>query len=977
MMSHPPSRVVRLVFALCALAAAAPSAHAQLSSLDKVQLIEGLRKEGMGDLLKHLIATDPPTDPILARQVKINQLLLDYAEKGARIADAPDDQTAQRLAVERMKAFNDALDERRNLIKEFRDHEQRPTWQTDLAEQLLFEYLPEIKLRAMDFYEVGVPSAEQRQAYETAIPEALTQLSDADIRLFFLKGDLPRKPDFTKKYVDTGVFNRLMNEYGTLRTPYYLAHAAYYAALLPDSHPYYKNLGDPEVTRLIVQQKKTIAEERARLLDLAVMSLEKFVKDKSDQWSVRPVSVSLSGRAMVMVGKPQDANKPGNALDAGIALLDEASKANEPTVLDLVTKLAKAGALDRKGDTQGALDLLATLASHSMTKQDLLFRLLVVDQTHRVLLRRVQSLPAEKRAAALADAYEPYQKLLTDPSLKDNLQSFRAYIYRRWEENIPAGTDMGQVPSPVVAAIAQTQREKGQALLEQGTDESRKQARALIDKAISLNTDLLKRNDLNATTRAQSLFNLGVAIYYQERQPGNDLRAAGVFTDLAEQFPDQPMSEGAMTDAVSLTRGLFEKARDLEGVPAAYERAVNVLFEKYGASRTAENERIFFATEVLEPAGNHQRAAEVLAKVPVSHPAYFGAQLKLIFDLQQVYRQLAKPVDPKAKPATAPRTQGATPTRDEAAKTVIAEATRLLNESANPPGNNANVAALAKQANGWSRIILAEMAGDFENDANKALGILRDFEGKFGGDAELIRVMLEKRILLLLKANQLDEAVKEGSRMMTAFPDDAAPVVDKVISEVDKQNEQLNAAIGRELVERNLQALKAQKAKLSEMALKLSTMLQDWAIAKKLPGKQLLGVKLTYAKALRLNGKYDESIAVSEPLLKEFPKQADAIFGVAEAYFGKGSNPVNEAILREKALPAYIQITNGLRPENGKYPATWWNAQLRRLQVDDLTGKDVKNIPVQVRALQARDPNLGGDAFKTEFKRLEQKHSAL
>ena len=67
--------------------------------------------------------------------------------------------------------------------------------------------------------------------------------------------------------------------------------------------------------------------------------------------------------------------------------------------------------------------------------------------------------------------------------------------------------------------------------------------------------------------------------------------------------------------------------------------------------------------KVLEPAGRHTEAADVLARLPASHPDYFSAQRDLIVNLQAAYRKAGDDQ------------------REEIAKRTIAEASRLRREA--------------------------------------------------------------------------------------------------------------------------------------------------------------------------------------------------------------------------------------------------------------------------------------------------------
>ncbi len=248
---------------LAALGVFPQLAHAQARELNPDILIDALAEEGMSELLVHMVETEPLDDPITARQVKIAQYRILYHD------------TNRDLAA-RYEALDSAIDSTRKLIKDFPDHFERPIWQTDLAELLLVEFLQVRHNQAGLFYEFGIPTPEQRDAYEHAVVEALEATSSARLRLFQLRGAGGLGQERVNELKRSGVFSRLFEEYGEQRTPYFYAQAAYRVALLPDSNPYFANLGQ-RANPDIPQQAKTPKDERARLLTQAVDDLQKLI----------------------------------------------------------------------------------------------------------------------------------------------------------------------------------------------------------------------------------------------------------------------------------------------------------------------------------------------------------------------------------------------------------------------------------------------------------------------------------------------------------------------------------------------------------------------------------------------------------------------------------------------------------------------------------------------------------------------------
>ncbi len=113
------------------------------------------------------------------------------------------------------------------------------------------------------------------------------------------------------------------------------------------------------------------------------------------------------------------------------------------------------------------------------------------------------------------------------------------------------------------------------------------------------------------------------------------------------------------------------------------------------------------------------------------------------------------------------------------------------------------------------------------------MSTLSTFDKDFAGENELIQLMLQRRITWLLKQGKVDAAVVEAQRMMGQFPDSAAPVVDKVLTVLDQQMDELRKQIGAELVEANKQTMRDQIKQKADAAVKLAKMLSDWAAGQK------------------------------------------------------------------------------------------------------------------------------------------------
>lgn len=925
--------------------AAPPAALGQLSNLDPAQLIDGLAKEQMNDLLLRLVETEPLEDPVLGRQIEIAQLRLEYARLAAeadQARTAADPAHADELAAQSRQAFDRMLETARRLIDEFYGHEQRPIWQTDLAEMLLIEYLQVLHRDATAFYEFGVPTHGQRQAYDSAVVEALEAMTDADLRLFHLEGTLPREPDHTRKRLNTGLWTRMIDDYYHRRTQFHLAHAAYFTALLPDRHPYFANLNGPKNPK-IPQQRSEPGPERNRLLEVAQQRVERFASDLADTDGVRMAALCLSGRALLAQKR----------FDAAREALDKVIAAKEADRYELLARLGTAAALQGQGDDDNALDLLATLDGQPLVRSNLLYRLLVADLKHRVLLAGADRASPEDREQAVAIAYEhPYLDLLNDPSLGPSAAGLRRYVYGRWASSFSLDQDPDSLPVVVRMGIGEITRIEGQNLAiqadESGDGSLRQQAMAKLERAIAVNQTLRGPNVV-PSVRARGLFNLGLAQYWvQPTDAANLKNAAAILTGLADEMDEQPVAEEAIAYAVELLRTLHGVVPRPAGVDEAYRAACHVLFGKFPKIDAAGRERLYYGVAVLAADGRYAKAAELFQQVPFDHPDYFETQVEMLFALTKVFEQAE---------ATA---------RDRGRRELLEQVSRVQAEREHVGGSPR--AAAADRAVGAARLVHCDVA-IADSDVDEALKLLQGFERDFGGHEDLIAMALERRIVALAEADRIEELAQAASDMMDQFPDAAAAVIDRVLTEIDPKIEQLRTEAAAAIAEPHKQRLLEKQKKLSATASLLADKLVDWARGQDFNREQMLPFELIRAKVLRLAGQGIQAVGFLEPLIKAHPDDASVIHQYAESLFSVG----DEQSLT-LAAHHYDRLIQGLAPPPAP-PDIWWNAWMRRLQINDRLEHDTVVITTRVRQLETTDANLGGPRYRDEFERLAQKHA--
>ncbi len=915
-------------------------------------LIDALAQEGMGELLLHLVETEKPSDAATARQVEIAGLRIDYQRlsAGAGRAASHDPREAEALREQAGQAFAKLTDATRALIRDFYDNDQRPIWQTDLAQSLIIDQLHGLNNSAPLFAEFGVTTPEQRDALATLGPEVLALLGDAQLRLFNLRGEVGRDPARSQQLQANGLFFRLFDEYDQRRTPYYLAYAANLVARLPDGAPYFS---DPDAAAMRIPYRESDPQrERARLLELAERELDKVEGKLGDGLGVRDAAIALRGRVLLA----------RNRADQAIEVVDELLSGEQRGITWLTAKLTRAAALHEKGLTEQALQELRELSGDPAVTGDLRFSLLVTDLTHRVMLAEAKRLPPNRRDEAVAAGYQPYLALLSGPYTGEQMQGLRDFIYKRWEASLSDAQGVDALPPLVRLAVSQVLRQQGQTINTQldgpqavrgmSTDDRlalRERAKDKLADAIRI-AQTLTAPDIRPQIRSEAMFNLAIAMHAAAPSDAdNRLKLTAILTDLADQMPGQPVAEDAITAAVALLRELHQVLPTPPGVEPAYERAVSVLFNKFPTSEAADSERLYYGYTVLAQHDRHRQAVDMFQRVPFDHDDYFAAQRQSLVSLREL--------DTQAQPAERPRLRREI---DSLVKRITAEADDIQGSAINP-----DRATSARRAVATTKIITAELAMG-GRDFAAVIAALDGFEKAYPDQADLIAEALQTRIIALGDAGRHGELATAAQRMVTDYPQQAAPVIDQVLTQAEQRIESLQV----EMATANSQARQSLQEQIdaqARAAAVLSGYLLDWASQQGFDPQTLMPFEVIRAKTLRLSGDTDRAYPILAKLINDFPNDAQVMLEYAQVLYDRG----DEDSLIE-AVRFYDRLITGL---GAPYPKEWWTAWMRRLQINDRLNEGTQEIPLRVRQLRMTDPELGGPITKPELERLEHKHS--
>lgn len=955
-------RIQLLVLALIA-AAAVPAlpARAQHEHLNIDKLIKGLREQNMYELLVYLARSDQIKDPQDRKKLEIEMNIL----SSQRLINEPGSRDGAQAALEDgIKGFHD-------LIAANRDSTKRPLWQADLAMHLMYTR-PGYYLFAADFYEYGVPTNEQRARFEDSAQRAIENLTDASLYLRSLESRLPREDDFNAAYVNTGRWEELMDEYYKTKIPFLLSLAAWNTTLLPDDHPYNKNLG---ANRFIPIQKTTPAAERQRLYTQVIDELNALDPSLKKKYGLpdRPLLL-LRGKAMAALGQ----------YDRAYPILDDAYNQGPGDILGLRAQLSKAVALSHQhSDPTRALDLLETVKDHKLVHGDTgdpLFRILVADLEHRIILRAAER-DNKIEQAEMEAAYKPYDNLVNDKRLGQHVERVSVYVYKRWLD-IFKDQGLDKLPPMVLVGMAHLEMMDGQNLVaeafatgELSAPEKLEAARPHLEKCIELSQSLIDRGEqVPVEVRARAMFNKGQATFLIDpTAPPRMIEAARLLADIVPVAPEHPLAEEAIAKSLQYIAFLLKKLNlDAPEVNEAYEYVTAVLFEHLPDSATALDERTFYTFKIFQERAKYKEAAESYAKVPPSHADYLQAQREWLYCGFRLYRDL-----PEAdRPAE----------RDK----LIEEGDRILGQARQAVTNAPTPETRQIAVETVASVMLIKVDLDMDRQAwDVAQRTLQNFLDDYD-DKDLKTQALSKLVVVKVRQNRAEEAVQIAQQLMELAGDSdaereaAANTIDNVLADIADEIDNLRTQAGVAVGDVRRKDLEARAEQLAQASLKLANMLLDWATGKNLPPDQLFRYRLIKVRALILTRQIDQADQALRPLIGQYSGDAQVLFLQAEVHFSRG-----DRASMIKAVPIYDQIIND--PEMRPVPISpdlapmeraqriaknrlWWLAWLRRLQISDILNAHTEMIPRLVKQLAHQYPDLGGPAIRPKLQALERKY---
>jgi|GEM_PF-4508272 len=954
-----PSRLLRVclvgVFfaaplSVSCLANAQRASSVAPAALDDGQFIDGLRRYGLSDLL--LYYANHHVDGVGVQGGAAKELVQIAGHR--MIFD-----DADRPMPERAAALESAIAAIESLIDRETDDTQQPIWLTDLAEMLLLNELTVVERLALDFVSLGVPTLEQLQAFESGVSRAAFAAQLADERLYELQGTLPLQKDYHARYIQTGLADRLFENYGQEFLPFYEGLAAFYASMLSESAVYW------QMKDQLAEAEETITDERRRLLQLADVKLSAFIRRQADL-SLGYGRTANVARAMVQTRLGQTG--------LAVRLLDEVISEQADDLAEVRAVLAKAESLVAAGQPTSAERLVDQLASVlSERHPDWMFqRLLVADAHHRLLQVNAQG------ALAVSASYRPYDQLILSYADEERA-GIKQLIAERWaqqletleiaEGNGQAGLRLADVPVPVRLSVSRFASQQGYRLVIKGeTPSDKAMGAARLEQAKRVAESLIGDGAITAglapDQRIAAQYDLAVArIGLKPNHLTIRIESVRPLIVLAKSHPGVAESEKVIADATRWLRQMHAKVADEPGafpeLDGAMRDACRVLLTQYPMASITDDTRLYFAAAILFNAEKaYSEAAEVLAGVPMAHEDYFAAQS---LRMRCLWLTAKASQEQTGRPDIATIDGLAT-----LAQKITVEATQpRYAESAT--AREALIAASLAQAQ--ARFLMGDPAG-----AAQRLGeLMRRYPD---APSSLVSEAMQTQLSVYAAAGDDAALAAAAEGLMTSNADQAVAILTVVLEGLRQEIDGLKlkrAKSGGSVAD----DLDLQIARRGSVAHALAAQLLGYTQQDEmLSEEQRLHYQLLEAKMLWLKGDAAMAVKRLEPIEAASPDSLPVVFHVSEArYLASNQSGLREPL--EKAFVGFARIDKQYK-NTPKPPDMWWHARLRQIQiVERLKTEDSRAIVRNILQLEERDPALGGPMYVSAFRQLLTVHRPL
>jgi hypothetical protein len=126
-------------------------------------------------------------------------------------------------------------------------------------------------------------------------------------------------------------------------------------------------------------------------------------------------------------------------------------------------------------------------------------------------------------------------------------------------------------------------------------------------------------------------------------------------------------------------------------------------------------------------------------------------------------------------------------------------------------------------------------------------------------------------------------------------------------------------------------------------------------------------LELAAADACRQAEQWREALGLYDGLRLRYPNAIEVLLGRAECLFALGDDQLADA------MELYKRISRATAGKNGD---EYWQSQLRMLQILSRMDRNTQRIAPHIQRLRQKDPELGGERFRREFERLQNRHPA-
>lgn len=523
--------------------------------LDEGEFIRGLRERGMTELLSYHLDANPPADALRERVIRIEVAKGEFEDP-------------TRGAAERAAAADRVLELYRDLIAQApARHHQLPLWRTQMVEFILRAALPVRHMNAGEFVEFGLPTPDMREAFDKLAVEAYEQAEQAYLDAFELQGDLPRRDEFQREYVNTGFWRTLNEEYFERRIPFAYGWAAYYA---------------------------TLASEPSGSLDEA---LEQFGRIDLESLNARGRAElrSLLGRTLVAAERYGEAQEH---LDRVPALLG----GNGVSGHGLWARLAWVHALAGADRDSAAVELVQEILE-DFREQEAVGPLMVV-MVHDAWYR-------------VTEDYEIFERLFEDPLVADHQEQVRSFVVSRLAAEPKTPEQLREEPPLVVLAHADVMLDRAVEERENGNASA---ARLQFDNVEQVLGELIERPNLEEEMEARARFRLGSAEYRRQR-PADAVRA---WVELGRKLPNYEEGRNATINAFSVAHSLYRERPENTNVVELFDEASHTLLE-YQEGHPVAEQHTYTRAAFLRAQRRYDEAITAYYQVGTEHPYYADA----------------------------------------------------------------------------------------------------------------------------------------------------------------------------------------------------------------------------------------------------------------------------------------------------------------------------------------------------------------